>query len=400
MKKISPILALVVLALTSPLQAQNIEAGPGFAIKSNSGDFSLRFRTLVNVDSRTFLTDTDKNASAYLVRSARPSLEGVAYKIVQFRLVPDFGNGATVLQDAYIETQFSPQFKLRTGKFKVSVGLERLQARSDVRFAERGFPTSFLPNRDSGIQVSGETDTLQYAVGIFNGQSDNVTTDGDTGAGKDLAFRLFITPFKNGITPDLEGLGFGFGYDTGDQTGGTSSSYKSLGQRTMFSYTGGVTTGTRYHFSPQISYYNGPFGFFGEWAQSSQVLQLGGTSNRITHNAWQLHGEWILTGENASFKALKIKTPYDPTKGTWGALELVGRINQANFDSAAFDSGFASASTSVKRATAVGVGLNWYLNPALHYSIAYEHTVFEGGSTGSSNRNDEKLLTLSTHLSL
>ena len=40
---------------------------------------------------------------------------------------------------------------LTAGKFKVPVGLERLESATDIRFIERGFPTSLVPNRDLGV---------------------------------------------------------------------------------------------------------------------------------------------------------------------------------------------------------------------------------------------------------
>ena len=70
--------------------------------------------------------------------------------------MPDFGGGTTVLQDAYLDLKFSPAFKLRTGKFKSPLGLERLASALDIPFVERAYPTSIVANRDIGVLLFGD----------------------------------------------------------------------------------------------------------------------------------------------------------------------------------------------------------------------------------------------------
>ena len=63
---------------------------------------------------------------------------------------------------------------LTAGKFKVPVGLERLQSATDIRFIERAFPTSLVPNRDLGLSFGGDAagGVVNYSFGYFNGVSD------------------------------------------------------------------------------------------------------------------------------------------------------------------------------------------------------------------------------------
>ncbi len=127
------------------------------------------------------------------------------FKIFDFRIMPDFAQGQTVLFDGYLEGRFSPAFKVRAGKFKPPVGLERLQSATDIFFVERAYPTSLVPSRDVGIQVSGDVGKsgLNYAVGYFNGVPDG----GSTGDVDDKAFPLFANPASAASVADSVGLG-------------------------------------------------------------------------------------------------------------------------------------------------------------------------------------------------
>jgi len=179
----------------------------------------------------------------------RPIVEGTVFKQFGFRLMPDFGGGTTVIQDAYADGNFAPQFKLRVGKFKPPVGLERLQSGSELMFVERAFPTSLVPNRDIGLQLSGDilNGTLNYAGGVFNGVVDGGSGDTDNHNGKDYIARIFAHPFKNSESDALRGFGIGFAYSRGEQSGSPASSnlptFRTPGQQSFFVYAA-TTTGT------------------------------------------------------------------------------------------------------------------------------------------------------------
>ena len=122
-------------AKTTPVVVASPE---GFQLKSADGNFQLKLRGYVQSDGRFYPGDHGPLvADEFLLRRVRPLLEGTLFKFVDFRLMPDFGGGATVLQDAYLDLKFSPAFKLRTGKFKSPLGLERLASALDIPFVER-----------------------------------------------------------------------------------------------------------------------------------------------------------------------------------------------------------------------------------------------------------------------
>ena len=159
----------------------------------------------------SFLDDSQRlGTSTFVLRRVRPLFEGTVYKYFDFRIMPDFGNGQSVLQDAYMDFNYLPGAKIRFGKSKAPVGLERLQAARDVLFVERGFPTSLVPNRDLGVQLMGENlggGTLNYAVGVLNGVPDGSSGDLDTNNTKDFAGSDSCLSFPEGRNRRTGGTG-------------------------------------------------------------------------------------------------------------------------------------------------------------------------------------------------
>jgi phosphate-selective porin OprO/OprP len=195
----------------------------GFSIKSADGKFAVRLKGLIQTDGRFFLSDHAVPATnPFFVRRARPILEATVGKYLEFRLQPDFGQGATVLFDAYSDIKILPAFAVRVGKFKPPVDLERYQSASDIVFAERALATNLAPNRDVGLQLSGDvaSGVFGWQAGVFNGVPDLGSGDGDISDAKDFVGRVFLQPFKTG---PLTGLGVGVAATTGLERGSTAT---------------------------------------------------------------------------------------------------------------------------------------------------------------------------------
>lgn len=375
----------------------------GFSLKSADGNFVLKLRGYVQLDGRFFQSDDQRpGTDTFTLRRVRPILEGTVYKIFDFRIMPDFGGGQTVLQDAYLEGRFTPAFKVRAGKFKPPVGLERLQSGADLLFVERAFPTNLVPNRDLGVQVSGDLGggAASYAVGVFNGVPDGASADGDTNDGKDYAARLFFLPFAKSDGA-FKNLGFGVAGSTGDQEGTVASpglpSFRTPGQQTFFSYRSDGTApntviadGGRTRLSPQAYLYTGPFGVLAEYVVSRQAVRRNTDARDLEHKAWQVAASWVLAGGEPSYRAVNPKQVFDRAAGTWGAFEIAARYHKQELADAAFPT-FANPASSASAAEAWAVGFNWYFNKNLRLLFDYETTSFEGGAV-TGDREDEKIL--------
>lgn len=386
----------------------------GFAIASRDGSFNLKLRTLVHTDYREFLDDDNlpDNLDSFSFRRVRPTLEGTIFGIYDFRVMPDFAGSRVVVQDAWVDAKFFPYAKVRVGKFKTPVGLERLQAAGDIRFIERGLPTGLAPNRDLGIQLHGDVwaNHLNYQLGIFNGVLDGgsseANADVDNNGKKDLAARVFLSPFAEGADFRLRELGFGLGATYTNQTGNVGQSllptYRSPGQINVFSYRPGVfADGRRLRLSPQLSWYYNAFGLLAEHISVAQEVSRALPNAplkraELEHSASQITFNYVLTGEPASYKEVRPLNPFKIGAPGWGAWELVARLQNLRLDSdgfAAEAASFADPRSSISSANAWAVGFNWYLNRQIKLSADYEQTHFEQGATLGDRPDEATVLT-------
>ena len=406
-------------ATAAAASAPQVRAGgTRYSIGSADGSSFVRLRGVLQADGRHFEGDGSPAASnTWLLRSVRPIVEGTFNNIYDFRFTPDFAQGKTVIQDAYVTARFQPWAAVTVGKFKQQVGLERLVGDADTRFPERGFPTSLVPNRDLGVQVGGDVagGLFTYSVAYTNGVTDGGSSDGnptpdvESDAKGDVNARVFFQPFLNSDNFALRGLGFGIGGTYVDSTGsGTNTllpSYRTPGQATFFSYRANTATtgnnatfadGQRLRYSPQFYYYYNSIGVLGEYAVVSQdvtrVIGAVTRSDKLDNRAWQLQFSWLLTGEEETFRSPTPATSFQPGKPGYGAWELVARIHQLSIDSDAFTGGansYANPATAASKATAAALGINWYLNQNLKWFFGYEQTRFDGGAA-TGDRPDEK----------
>ena len=103
-------------------------------------------------------------------------------------------------------------------------------------------------------------------------------------------------------------------------------------------------------------------------------------------------GSCILTGENASFGAVKPKNTYNPDGAGWGAWEVAARYQEINIDDKLFDgtTHYLTSATQSKSAKAWALGVNWYLNNNVKVVADYENTYFEGSVTGATPSSIER----------
>lgn len=405
----------VAVAGAKAKEAPKISLGEkGFGFASADGNFALRIKGVLQVDSRTFLNDHGiKGNDAFLLRRARPIIEGAVYRNFDFQFIPDFGGSSPQIYDAWLNYRFNPGLQLRAGKFKSPVGLEQLQADANLLFNERSLVTDLVPNRDVGFELHGDlwNDAVSYAAGIFNGVGDaRNSTNTDFEDDKEFAGRLFFRPFKSSRIDALHGFGFGVGGSYAgasaasalpNTTGGTLPGYTTDGQQQFFAYNPAsgavVANGTHWRLSPQASYYYGPLGFLGEYAISDQRVSRTGAAPLVSadlqHTAWQMTASWVLTGEDASYTGVVPRNNFDPLAGGWGAWQFVARYAELDIDSAAFPH-FSNPAISAHGAASWSLGLNWWLNRNIRVLASFSHTTFSGGNgVGATvTRRDENAL--------
>ena len=365
----------------------------GFAFTSADTNFAVKIKGVLQFDSRTFFNDNSASVGndGFLLRRARPIIEGTVFRDFDFSFVPEFGgSGTPSIFDAYLNYRYRPEFQVRVGKFKSPIGLEQLLSDKDLLFNERSLVTGLVPNRDVGAQIWGDISggVANYAFGIFNGVGDGRNTSNvDFDDNKEFAGRVFFQPFKQSDTDALRGFGFGVSgsYSTiSSNANGLPSGFVTDGQQQFFTYTNNVVAnGAHWRVSPQAYYYFGPVGLLAEYAISEQEVTRGALSRTLRNTAWQVSGQWVLTGEDASFSGIVPRKSFDPRNGGWGAWQLVARYATLDVDDAAFPL-FANPAASASETKAWSVGLNWWLNKNVRVLTSFSHTTFEGGGSGTS----------------
>jgi len=392
----------------------------GLKFSSADTNFTFSLKGLIQTDSHTYFSDNDlrEGNDSFGIRRARLLIRGTLYRDISFEIIPQWGglnDQGSTLQDAAVAYHLGEHFEIRAGKFKGPVGLGLLQSIAYGDFSERSLVSGLVPFRNVGIQLSAKffDGALQLAGGVFNNAGDGRNPGSfDYTDGKEYAGRVFVEPFKGTGLKLVKGLGVGVGGSYAQVSSNAfglpatigeplPGYYTSPGTQQFFAYdplVGPVVAdGAHWRLSPQGYYYAGPFGLMGEYALSSQNVYNSTTfrSDRLTHKAWQVTGQWFLTGEAAGFGAVEPKRPFSLGSPGWGAWQVVGRISQFDIDDKAFPS-FSNPDFSATDATSWSVGLNWWLNRNLRVLASFTHTSFTGGGAPVSIANPGSLTAPST----
>jgi phosphate-selective porin OprO/OprP len=91
----------------------------GFVIGTADRSTEIRFRALVQLDGHAYFGEmAQPMPDTFLIRRARPWVEGTLFGIVDFRLMPEFGRGQASIADAYLELRAWQWLRLRAGKYR------------------------------------------------------------------------------------------------------------------------------------------------------------------------------------------------------------------------------------------------------------------------------------------
>ncbi|MBC8097030.1 MAG: porin [Akkermansiaceae bacterium] len=371
----------------------------GVSFSSADTNFVVKLRGLVQLDGRKFFDDNPRSEGndTFLLRRARPIIEGTFFRDFDFQIVPDFGGSSVQLVDAFVNYRARPELQFKAGKFKGPVGLEQLQSDATLPFNERSLVTGLVSTRNVGVQLWGDIaeGALGYAIGAFNQAGDGRNpNNNDFNDNKEIAGRIFAQPFKSTERASLQAFGVGLAGSWSQvrsnsaglpsTTGGTLPGYATEAQQQFFAYNPSIGTvvadGEHWRLSPQLSYLFGPFGLIAEYGISHQEVANSATGARaaLEHHAWQVGAQWMVTGELASFTGIVPERPFNWRTGGWGAWQLMARYSNLSIDDAAFGD-FSDASLSASEATAWSVGINWWLNKNVRVLTSFTHTTFDGG---------------------
>jgi phosphate-selective porin OprO/OprP len=365
---------------------------PAFVVQSDDGDNRLQLGAVVQADARFAIDDSQHHVvDTFMMRRVRAQAQGRVARYFDFYLNVDFAGGLVNLRDAYFETTFSSWFHVRAGKMKAPFSYDRNARAAAVLLGERGLTTTVAPDRDIGVQLLGDLagERVSYAVALTNGVIDGGSAEGDTNDAKDVTGRIVARPWTRSPRHPLSGLGLAVAANTGSH-GPALPSFSSAGARqTFFRYASAEESGSRSRWSPQAFYYRGPFGGYTEFVRSSGHITKDGVTGAINHDAWQVTGSWVLTGEAAAAGYVRPRVNFDPANRQFGALQVAARVERLAVSREAVIRGLTASGAS-RTADAWTAGLNWYLNPYVKWHVGFTRTVFDGDADGP--RHAENLL--------
>jgi phosphate-selective porin OprO/OprP len=366
----------------------------GFYVQSPDQRFIFRVTGQVQADFHAYLDYNDKtDIDAFLVRRARFGLEARLYDYYEFLLLPDYGLGKSVLEDAYLNIHYWDAFQFEAGKFKQPFSYEQLIQDRYVPTVERSLIDPFVPARDVGVLVHGNNlfgNVLDYGMSISNGV---INGDTDLNNSKDFNGRIVLHPF--GWTEEGSPLRFlevGASGSLGQQNQPIQPATVStpLGVRWFVFNSTVQAFGTRSRWSPEVSYFFGPIGFAAQYFHMNQKAlpsTTGVTANSTVDfsvDGYYILASILLTGETRTgySQAISPVEPFDARHPLLhpGAWELVARVSRAHFDNNVFFPGpfqLADPTKNASAATEMTLGFNWYFNRLVRMQFNWEHSWFD-----------------------
>jgi phosphate-selective porin OprO and OprP len=363
----------------------------GFILRSADNRFSLRITGQIQGDFRAFVDSNDRaDIDSFFIRRARFGLEATLFEFYEFRFLPDFGQGQTRLQDAYMNVHYWDAFQVAGGKFKQPFSYEQLIQDRFTPLMERSLIDQLVPARDEGLMLHGQklfSDRFDYGVSVYNGVQNG---DADTNDHKDIAARVAARPFATWEDSPLRYFQVGMAVTTGVQNEFANPAIlrTPLGVPFFQFRTGVYADGLRNRWSPEVVYFYKGLGFSAQYFGMTQEFRpafAGRGSSQVIDvpfGGYYFQATYLLTGEErTAYTAVAPLRPFDPRCGCFGpgAWELVARVSHLKVGNDVFLPGtarLANPAGNSDEATELTVGFNWYLNKWVRTQFNWEHAWF------------------------
>ena len=342
------------IAATTP----KVETKGGIKVTSPDRKFEASIGGRMHFDAYAFDLDVVATTGTSEFRRARLTLAGKAlgwdYKIEQ-----DFAAGTNLegLRDAHISTALWGG-RATIGHFKPYRSMEELTSSNEIPMMERTFASS-----------SGLFNGRQYQQGVgYQRSADNYTAGftvfnlrspaGPRNEGMGAAGRVTWAPINN----DNDTLHFGTwgSLENANQGSADLSAVANYAGRRGPVQTIATTTGASRN---QVTSYGleaagafGPLFFQGEYVNATFGQPLGRDQDVVT---WYLQGSWLINGGHRGYKSATgvFAAPRVTDKGLW---ELAARYDTIE-----------NRDIANRRATAVILGVNYYVNANLRFRFNY-----------------------------
>lgn len=338
-------------------------------------DDLLKFKGYVQTDAY-FPVGKAPGYSAFVLRRARFAATGYFQEHFRYMLYARFDKGKAALNEAFVESRHLSFLKIRVGQFKVPFSLSNLISDAQQDLIERPvIIDNFAPAYDVGIMLFGKVlyEYLDYAVGTFNGRSLN---EEENNNGKDVVARLVVGPFHALENAFLKNIYIGASWSNGRRNNSLENTrYSTTTGIPFFTFQDSLEQkGRMQNRGADIAWKGGSASLTTEYLKAD--FRHSGTQGDIrnfTASGFYTTLSYLLTGEEKKGSStLEPLKKLDPSRGHWGAVELVARFEALSLRSNALESG-----TGTTEFSSITVGGNWYPNDDVKVILNYKHNVFD-----------------------
>ncbi len=333
-------------------------------IKSSDDAFFMELGGRIHLDFRAYTADFAPPPT-FLLRRARMEMEGVLYRMFEFKVQADFADDESLLlRDGFVNIHAKDVVQVMAGQFKSPFSQEEIQSSKYMTFIERSMINNIVPGRSPGVMVHGHTESkvLQYGASV---QNDEGELGLNRNGGPDFFGQGRYKPWREGA---LETFSFGgaIGFGKREQerfvSGRTSS-------RSVVYFDKVPLNGKLLRRNVEAWWYPGPLSIQSEYddlrAERNGLGLDGQDLPDVEARGFMVQVAYVLTGEtNDPDEPIVPSRPMHA--GGAGAWEVGFRYQFFEVE----------GTERANRVEDVTVALNWWFNKFVHYQVNVSWEMF------------------------
>lgn len=347
----------------------------GLRIDSDDGNFKIKMGGRIQYDIM-FIKQDDSLSAHYTaengseIRRARLYTSGTLFSNVKFKFQVDFAPARVVLKDVYVTITKIPFVgNFQAGNFKQPFSMEMLTSSNTITEMERPLTNQFDHDRDLGVMLFNDylDGRIAWQAGYFVPSNNLAMYSGDKYQITGRISTLPVYNTRNGYKVLNIDLAYSYHFDNQEASAITAKPEAHLAPSYLKLSVDALQD--QHQVNGGLALIIGPLAFQAAYtfvianpAPMSILLR-----NQYYFDAYFATISWFITGEHKNFS--KSRTAYDMIKpnknfgkGGAGAFEVSFRYSSIDFNDYDIQAGTLNDIT---------VGLNWYLNPAVRYTLNY-----------------------------
>ena len=280
--------------------------------------------------------------------------------------MPDFGNGQTVVTDAYVESASRARSASGPVRTRLQSATSCCRATCICCFPSGRWRRAWCRTGTSASrrrERSGARTELRRRRVQRHSRRHEQQHRRRYHRGKELAARVTVQPFRGtGLRPTPQRSRLPARGLAGD-----SDRRSALVQDVVRPGATHLATGRRGGERNRTRVTPAAFYYYRAWARSPSTCGRRRRDGRwsradVDNHAWEVTGSYVLTGEAASDRGVRPRRQFRPGRGSLGRLQLLARYTALTVDTRGVR-GRLGGGRRQPRGTFVDAGVNWYPNP-------------------------------------